>query len=143
MSYKLYQVAVLELPKRTKSEKDDEAFSKAPVVKLEPVTIVAKNEQDAAIKVAMSNADKFKGIDQDRRRQQVAGYSSDIRCRAIPASVNAANLHSVKTIGDCKQQVISRHRRPRPAVQAIIITGRVRDAGIDKLDVVPADPVYP
>jgi hypothetical protein len=66
MSYKLYQVAVLELPKRTKSEKEEDSFSKAPIVKLEPICVVAKNEQDAAIKVAMSNADKFKGIDQDR-----------------------------------------------------------------------------
>jgi hypothetical protein len=66
MSYKLFQVAVLELPKRTKTEKEEDTYSRAPVVKLEPVCVVAKNEQDAAIKVAMSNADKFKGVDQDR-----------------------------------------------------------------------------
>jgi hypothetical protein len=62
--YKLFQVAVLEMPKRGKT--DEETSSRAPIVKLEPVTVVAKNEQDAAIKVAMSNASKFAGIDQDR-----------------------------------------------------------------------------
>lgn len=65
-NYKLYQVAIIELPKRTTKKNEDEEYAQAPRMVLEPITIVAKSEQDAAIKVAMKQLPELKGIDQER-----------------------------------------------------------------------------
>lgn len=61
MNYKLFQVAILE---NAEVKKDEE--QKPPKVIIEPVTVVAKNEQDAAIRVAMANGEKLNGANQDR-----------------------------------------------------------------------------
>ena len=60
MSYKLYQVAVLELPKKVKDEEEG-----MPKVILEPTSILARNDQDAAIKIAMKFASKLAACDQE------------------------------------------------------------------------------
>jgi hypothetical protein len=60
-NYRLFQVAVLETQKVSKDEKE-----KAPRIVIEPICVVARNEQDAAIKVAMTSTSKLKGIDQDQ-----------------------------------------------------------------------------
>ena len=65
MDYKLYQVAVIELPKKCKKE-DEDTYSQIPKIVLEPVTVIARNDQDAALKVALGQADKLKGVDQNR-----------------------------------------------------------------------------
>ena len=64
-NYKLYQVAIIELPKRTTKKNEDEEYAQAPRMVLEPITIV-ESEQDAAIKVAMKQLPELKGIDQER-----------------------------------------------------------------------------
>ena len=65
-TYKLYQVAIIELPKRNTKKDDDEAYAQAPKLVLEPVTIVAKSEQDAAIRIALSKGEAMKGVDKER-----------------------------------------------------------------------------
>ena len=55
MSYKLYQVAVIE---NVEVKKDE--VEKPPKILLEPITVIAKNEQDAAIRVAMAKGDILK-----------------------------------------------------------------------------------
>lgn len=67
MEYKLYQVAVIELPKRSTSTKeDDKTFKSAPRLVLEPVTVIARSEQDAALRIAMTKATELKSIDPER-----------------------------------------------------------------------------
>lgn len=66
MEYKLFQVAILELPKRNTGKTEDEGYKALPKIVLEPVTVVARNEQDAALKVAMSQSSKLTGVDQER-----------------------------------------------------------------------------
>jgi len=61
MSYKLYQVAVIETIEVKKDEQE-----KPPKVLLEPITIVAKSEQDAAIRVAMTKGDLLKSANPER-----------------------------------------------------------------------------
>ena len=63
--YKLYQVAVLELPKRTKKD-DDEDYSKIPTLVLAPTCVLARSDQDAAIKIAMKYASDIGKYDQER-----------------------------------------------------------------------------
>jgi len=62
--YKLFQVAVLELPKRTKN--DEDGFSKVPALVLEPTCVLARDDQDAAIKIAMKHANDIAKYDQER-----------------------------------------------------------------------------
>jgi hypothetical protein len=55
MSYKLYQVAVIENVEVKKDEQE-----KPPKILLEPITVIAKSEQDAAIRVAMLKGELLK-----------------------------------------------------------------------------------
>jgi len=57
----IYLVAVIEQP--TKKEKDEN--SAMPKLILEPTAVIAKDDKDAALKVAMKN-EKLRGLDQDR-----------------------------------------------------------------------------
>jgi hypothetical protein len=67
IAYKLFQVAIIELPKRNAKKNDeDESYTQAPRLVLEPITVVAKSDQDAAIKVAMKETIRMKDIDQER-----------------------------------------------------------------------------
>ena len=66
VTYKLYQVAIIELPKRNTKKNDEEEYAQAPKLVIEPITVVAKSEQDAAIKIAMKQLPAMKGIDQER-----------------------------------------------------------------------------
>ena len=61
MSYKLYQVAIIE---NAEVKKDEE--QKPPRIVLEPINVIAKSEQDAAIRVAMQNGEKLSGANQER-----------------------------------------------------------------------------
>ena len=54
MSYKLYEVAIIEHQKKVK----DEDVS-APKIVLEPRTIMARNDQDAAVKAALKFRDEI------------------------------------------------------------------------------------
>ena len=54
-NYKLYQVAVIENMETKKDEQE-----KPPKILLEPITVIAKSEQDAAIRVAMTKGDLLK-----------------------------------------------------------------------------------
>jgi hypothetical protein len=56
MMYRLFQVAVMELGEK---EKD------VPKIVLNPITVVAKDDRDAALKVAMTS-DELKGKDASR-----------------------------------------------------------------------------
>jgi len=58
--FKLYVVAVVELAKKKKDEE-----KQPPKLVLEPTSVIARSEQDAAIKTVMSN-DKLKDVDKDR-----------------------------------------------------------------------------
>jgi len=58
MSYKLYQVAVLEIPKKVKDEEEH-----PPVLLYQPECVIAKDDQSAALKVVQKLGT---GLDMDR-----------------------------------------------------------------------------
>ena len=58
--YKLFMVAVLEIPKQKTDEEE-----LPPKLILEPVTVIAKSEQDAAIKIVIGNKG-LDNVDKDR-----------------------------------------------------------------------------
>lgn len=61
--YKLYEVAIIEQPKK---KKDDEGNVDIPIIVLEPKTIMARNDQDAAVKAALTFGNEIQGADPER-----------------------------------------------------------------------------
>lgn len=57
----IYLVAVLEIP----TKKESEESGTLPKLVLEPTAVVARDDKDAALKVAMGNT-KLQGLDKDR-----------------------------------------------------------------------------
>lgn len=62
MQYRLYEVAILEQAKRTK----DDGEGGIPKVIVAPECIIARNDQDAAVKAALKFAIKLKDADPER-----------------------------------------------------------------------------
>ena len=61
-AYKLYEVAILEHPKR---KKDDENVQ-TPRIVLEPRVLMARGDQDAAVKTALKFKDELGDADPER-----------------------------------------------------------------------------
>ena len=59
--YKLYEVAILEQPEIKKDETPG-----VPVIVLEPKVLMARNDQDAAVKCALKFNTKLKDVDAER-----------------------------------------------------------------------------
>jgi len=60
--YKLYEVAIIEQPKKVK---DDENVQ-TPKIVLEPRVLMARNDQDAAVKAALKFRDDLGDADPER-----------------------------------------------------------------------------
>lgn len=63
--YKLYEVAIIEQPKRGKKD-DDEQSTQVPKIVLEPRVIMARGDQDAAVKAALKFKDDLGNADPER-----------------------------------------------------------------------------
>ncbi len=66
----IYWVAVEEIP--TKKEREETAA--LPKLIFEPIAVEARDEKDAAIRVALQNPDKFKGVDKYRLQVVVSPF---------------------------------------------------------------------
>lgn len=63
MSYRLYEVAIIEQPKK---RKDDDENVQIPKIVLEPRCIMARGDQDAAVKAALKFKDELGEADPER-----------------------------------------------------------------------------
>ncbi len=68
MEYKIFWVAVIEQPKKKKDEEPD-----PPIMVIDPKPVLAKDEQDAAIRTVM-DSEELKGRDRNRLEVKVRPF---------------------------------------------------------------------